>query len=309
MNTELNPSARRRRNIFTAFSFLGPNFLGFALFTAWPVAAAFLLSFTSWDLLTPPRFAGVSNYTELLGFHRTADGLIANDPNFWRYLGNTVFLMLGLPINMGLSLFLAILLNQKIRGTYFYRLIFFMPSVLSGVAIFYLWRWMYNPDYGLINTMLAAIGIEGPRWLTEVAWAKPALMIMGSWVSAGGTSMILYLAALQNAPLELYEAAEIDGANGWQRFCNVTWPSVAPVTFFILTMGLIGGFQSGFEAAFIMTGGGPDGSTTTIGYYIYSTAYNAFEMGYAAAIAWVLFMIVLVVTLINWRHGKHNVTV
>lgn len=302
-------TGREKRGLRAALAFLGPNFLGFAVFTAWPVLAAFLLSFTSWDLLTSPKLAGFDNYVNLLGFHNSPDGIMANDPKFWKYLGNTVFLMLGLPVNMMLSLFLAILLNQKIRGTYFYRLIFFLPSVLGGVAIFYLWRWMYNPDYGLINTMLGAIGIEGPRWLTEVAWAKPALMIMGSWIGAGGTSMILYLAALQNAPVELYEAAEIDGANAWHKFVNVTWPSVAPVTFFIFTMGLIGGFQSGFEAAFIMTGGGPDGSTTTIGYYIYQMAYNAFEMGYAAAIAWVLFIIVLGVTLINWRHGKNNLTV
>lgn len=299
----------RSRQIVPALCFLLPNLLGFALFTAWPVIAAFLLSLTSWDLLSPPKFAGLDNYTNLLGFHSSPEGYTANDPQFWKYLWNTVFLMLSLPFNMAGSLFLAILLNQKIRGTYFYRLIFFLPSILSGVAIFYLWRWMYNPDYGLINSLLAGIGIEGPSWLTNSYWAKPALMIMGAWLSVGGTSMILYLAALQNVSKELYEAAEIDGANLWHQFLNITWPSVAPVTFFILTMGLIGGFQSGFEAAYIMTGGGPNGATTTIGYYIYSKAYVHFEMGYASAIAWVLFLIVLAVTLINWKHGRKNVAV
>lgn len=288
-------------------AFLVPNLAGFALFTAWPVLAALLLSFTSWDLLTPPKFTGLDNYGELLGFRFTPDGLQANDPRFWKYLGNTIFLMLSLPINVGASLFLAILLNQKIRGTYFYRLLFFLPSILSGVAIFYLWRWMYNPDYGLVNQVIAIFGVEGPRWLTDPLWAKPALMLMGCWLGAGGTSMVLYLAALQNVPLELYEAAQIDGANGWQRFLKITWPSVAPVTFFIVTMGLIHGFQSGFEAAYIMTGGGPFGATTTIGYYIYNMAYVHFEMGYAATIACVLFVIVLAVTLFNWRHGKENV--
>jgi multiple sugar transport system permease protein len=288
-------------------AFLVPNLAGFALFTAWPVLAALLLSFTAWDLLTPPKFAGLDNYSDLLGFRMTPDGLRANDPRFWKYLGNTIFLMLSLPVNVGASLFLAILLNQKIRGTYFYRLLFFLPSILSGVAIFYLWRWMYNPDYGLVNQVIAIFGVEGPRWLTDPLWAKPALMLMGCWLGAGGTSMVLYLAALQNVPLELYEAAQIDGANGWQRFRRITWPSVAPVTFFIVTMGLIHGFQSGFEAAYIMTGGGPFGATTTIGYYIYNMAYVHFEMGYAAAIACVLFVIVLAVTLFNWRHGKENV--
>jgi multiple sugar transport system permease protein len=133
-------------------------------------------------------------------------------------------------------------------------------------------------------------------------------MLMGCWLAAGGTSMVLYLAALQNVPLELYEAAHIDGANAWQRFRQITWPSVAPVTFFIVTMGLIHGFQSGFEAAYIMTGGGPYGATTTIGYYIYRMAYVNFEMGYAAAIACVLFVLVLAITLFNWRRGKENVT-
>lgn len=305
----MKSKSRRSRQVLPALLFLLPNAGGFLLFTAWPVLAALLLSFTSWDLLTPARFAGLSNYGDLLGFHAGEEGLMANDPNFWKYLGNTVFLMLALPVNVGASLFLAIMLNQKIRATYIYRLIFFLPSILSGVAIFYLWRWMYNPDYGLVNRMLEVVGIGGPRWLTDPNWAKPALMLMGCWLSAGGTSMILYLAALQNVPTELYEAAEIDGANAWHKFRSITWPSVAPVTFFIVTMGLIGGFQSGFEAAYIMTGGGPFGATTTIGYYIYNMAYVNFEMGYASAIAWVLFMIVLVVTLINWRHGKKNVTV
>lgn len=299
----------RSRQILPALCFLLPNLLGFALFTAWPVLAAFLLSLSSWDLLSPPKFIGVDNYVNLLGFHSTLEGYRANDPQFWKYLWNTVFLMLSLPFNIAGSLFLAILLNQKIRGTYFYRLVFFLPSILSGVAIFYLWRWMYNPDYGLINSLLAPAGIEGPRWLTESAWAKPALMLMGAWLSVGGTSMILYLAALQGVSRELYEAAEIDGANHWHKFLNITWPSVAPVTFFIVTTGLIGGFQSGFDAAYIMTGGGPNGATTTVGYYIFTKAYVHFEMGYAATVACVLFVIVLAVTLLNWKHGRKNVTV
>jgi len=301
----LKKSARQFRSVI---AFLLPNLAGFILFTAWPVLVAVLLSFTAWDLLRAPRFVGLENYRELLGFSVTVDGVRANDPNFWKYLGNTLFLMLSLPVNVAGSLFLAVLLNQKIRGTYFYRLLLFLPSILSGVAIFYLWRWMYNPDYGLVNRVMATIGIKGPHWLTDPFWAKPALMLMGCWLGAGGTSMVLYLAALQNVPLDLYEAAHIDGANAWQRFRVITWPSVAPVTFFIVTMGLIYGFQSGFEAAYIMTGGGPFGATTTIGYYIYNMAYVHFEMGYASAIACVLFVLVLAITLINWRRRKENVT-
>jgi multiple sugar transport system permease protein len=292
-----------RRQALIALMFLLPNILGFLIFTAWPVVASLLLSFTSWDLLTPARWVGLANFKELLGFHRVADGWHANDPNFWKYFGNTLFLLMALPVNMMLSLCLAMVLNQKLRFTYGYRLVFFLPSVVSGIAIFYLWRWMYNPDFGLVNAMLAQVGIEGPRWLTDVKWAKPALMLMGAWLAVGGTGMVLYLAALQGVSPELHEAAAIDGANAWQRFWAVTWPAVMPVTFFIFTMGLIHGLQAGFDAAYVMTGGGPFGATTTLGYYIYQKAYVFFEMGYASAIAWVLFLIILAVTTLNWRHG------
>jgi multiple sugar transport system permease protein len=277
--------------------------LGFLAFTLWPVIAALLLSFTSWDLLTPPRWVGFDNFWQLLGFHRESGEWFANDPNFWKYLRNTFFLMLALPVNMAGSLFLAVLLNQRIRGAYAYRLIFFLPSILSGVAIYYLWRWIYNVDYGLLNNLLAMLGVDGPNWLGSTHWAKPALMLMGSWMTVGGTSMILYLAALQNVPKELLEAAEVDGANAWHRFWAVTWPSVMPVTFFIFTMGLIYGLQGGFDMAYIMTGGGPNGATTTIGYYIYEKAYLRFEMGYASAVSWVLFILVMTLALLNRRRG------
>lgn len=299
-------SYRARRNRRTAWWFLLPNFGGFCLFTAWPVVAAFLLSFSSWDLLSPPTWVGLDNYVELLGFHREAGAWQANDPEFWKYFGNTLFFMLGLPINMAGALGLALILNQKLRGVYFYRLVFFFPSILAGAAIFYLWRWMYNPDYGLVNAALAAVGIEGPNWLSSVAWAKPALMLMAFWLAVGGSTMMLYLAALQQVPVELHEAAHIDGANAWQRFWVVTWPAIMPVTFFIFTMGVIYGLQSGFDAAYIMTGGGPNGATTTIGYYIYTKAYVRLEMGYASAVAWMLFLLVLSVTLVNWRRGGRN---
>lgn len=290
-------------HVYAALLFLLPNSVGFLIFTAWPVVASLMLSFTSWDLLTPARWVGLANFKELIGFHSAAAGWQANDPAFWKYLGNTLFLLLGLPVNMALSLCLALILNRKLRFTYIYRLVFFLPSVVAGIAIFYLWRWMYNPDFGLVNALLAQIGIEGPRWLTDVRWAKPALMLMGTWISVGGSGMLLYLAALQNVSQELHEAAAIDGANSWERFRAVTWPAVMPVTFFILTMGLIHGLQSGFDAAYVMTGGGPFGATTTLGYYIYQKAYVFFEMGYASAIAWVLFLIILLVTMLNWRHG------
>lgn len=287
--------------------FLLPNITGFIVFTAWPVVASALLSFTSWDLLSPPQWVGFDNFIQLLGFSNGPTGLEMNDPYFWKYLWNTLFLLLNLPLTIMGALLLAILLNQKLPGRYMYRLIFFLPSILAGIAIFYLWRFIYNPDFGLFNAVLRMMGIEGPAWLTDPHWAKPALLIMQTWMSVGGTGMILYLAALQNVPKELYEAAEIDGANAMQRFWAVTWPGVSPVTFFIFTMGLINGFQAGFDAVYVMTGGGPYGATSTLSFYIYEKAYVAFEMGYASAIAWVLFIMILVVTLFNFKRNQGKV--
>ena len=300
---------RGSRELWPAIGFLLPNLIGFLAFTAAPVVMSLGLSFTSWDLLTPPLWVGVDNFVALLGFSSTPTGWRANDPEFWQFLGNTLFFLLAIPVNIAGSLGLAILLNRKLRFSHFYRLVFFLPSVLTGVAIFTLWKIMYNPDYGLINGLLETGGLGGSKWLTDPAMAKPALMIMSSWMTIGGTSMILYLAALQNVPLDLFEAAKIDGAGKWAQFRHVTWPSLMPVTFFIFTMALIHSLQGGFDAAYVMTNGGPFGSTTTLGFYIYRQAYVAFEMGYAAAIAWVLFLLVLVLTLINWRYGNKNASV
>lgn len=301
------PRRKRSREFWPAMAFLLPNFVGFLAFTAGPVLASLAISFTSWDLLTPPRWAGWGNFVALLGFHATPGGWAANDPEFWQYLGNTFFMLLALPLNMAASLGLALVLNQKLRFRHGYRLVFFLPSILSGVAIFMLWKFMYQPDYGLINVVLAKVGITGPAWLSNPATAKPALMLMGSWMTVGGTSMILYLAALQNVSRELLEAARIDGAGRWAQFRNVVWPSLAPVTFFIFTMGLIHGLQGGFDAAYIMTDGGPSGATTTLGFYVYKKAYVFFEMGYAAAIAWTMFLLVLVVTVLNWKRSERSV--
>jgi multiple sugar transport system permease protein len=238
------------------YVFLLPNFLGFLLFTSLPVLASLVLSFMDWDILTPPKFVGITNFVNL--FH---------DKLFWQYVGNTVYLMINIPLCMVGALLVALLMNQKLRGIVIYRTIYFLPSVCSGVAICLLWRWLYNPDFGLINTMLSQVGIQGPDWLSSIAWAKPALMLMGLWGAVGGMNMILYLAALQGVPPELYEAAEIDGANAWQKFKAITLPFLSPTTFFIGIMAIINGFQGGFMSAFIMTGGGPAGSTTTIEYY------------------------------------------
>jgi len=260
-----------------------------------------MLGFVEWNM-TPPitsaHFVGLKNYAALI-----------RDPYFWKYFGNTLFFMMAIPLSIMGSLMIAILLNRKIKGIVFFRTVFFLPTISAGVAICLLWMWIFNTEYGLANTMIAKTGelfgmkLIGPKWLTSELWAKPALMIMGLWTTIGGYNAVLYLAALQGIPRELYEAADIDGANGWYKFWSITWPMISPTTFFITIMSIIGGFQGGFMAARIMTGGGPNGATKTLEYYIFDKLYSYQHFGYASSIAWFLFIIIFIVTIINWKHG------
>lgn len=298
---------RRIKANLTAWAYLCPNVLGFGVFTFIPIIFAIVLSFFRWDIFHEPQFVGLDNFWDLLGWY-TEDGQVYfNDANFWKYFGNTLFLMMSIPVNMIGSLFIAVLLNNKLKGLTFFRTIFYIPTICSGVAVYLLWSFLYNSEFGLLNRFLAWFGIVGPGWLTEYVWAKPSIMIMGVWTSMGGTNMLLYLAGLQNISEDLYEAAEIDGANFIQKFFKITIPSLAPTSFFIFIMSVIHGFQGGFESAYIMTGGGPAGSTTTLSYYIYNHAFQWFNMGYAATISLVLFGLILIITVINWRMGGKNV--
>ncbi len=292
----MNGIKSRTKEAIAAYLFLAPNLIGFLIFTSIPVLASLVLSFMKWDLFSPPQFVGFENFNAL--FH---------DSYFWQYCWNTVYLMMAIPFSIAGSLILALALNQKLKGMTFFRTLYFLPTICSGVAIYMLWRLVYNPDFGIFNMLIAKFGdligvpLQGPFWLTDEAWAKPALIIMSVWQTVGGYNMILYLAALQGVPRDLYEAAEIDGANSWQKFWAVTWPQISPTTFFIATMSVIGGFQAGFDPAYIMTGGGPNGSTTTVIYYIFNNAFKWHQMGYAAAISWVLFLVIFVVTLGKWK--------
>jgi len=305
----LEPEARIKvglksstKEALAGYAFLLPNLIGFLAFTSIPVFASFALAFFKWDLLSPPVYVGMENFSQLM-----------KDTYFYQYCWNTIYLMIGIPIGMLGSLAIAMSMNAKIKGIVFFRTAYFLPTISSGVAIFVLWRLIYNPDFGLFNFMIRSFGdllnipLNGPNWLTDEAWAKPALIIMGLWQTIGGHNMILYLAALQGIPRDLYEAADIDGANGWAKFLHITWPMISPTTFFIAIMSIIGGFQSGFDAAFIMTGGGPNGSTTTIMYYIYNNAFQWFNMGYAAAISWFLFVVIFIFTIFYWRVGGKTV--
>jgi multiple sugar transport system permease protein len=304
----------KKQESWAGYLFVLPNLIGFLVFTSLPVVAAIGLTLFHWDLLTPPSFVGFRNVVDLLGFHRLDGVWVANDSQFWKYLYNTIFMMLIIPVNIFGSLLLASMMIQNIRGVIVLRTIFFLPTISAGVAVCFLWQWLYNTDVGLINVAIERAGdflglpLKGIPWLTSTTWAKPALMLMTFWMAVGGTNMILYMAALTNVPRQLYEAAEIDGANGWQKFWSVTWPMISPTTFFICIMSVIGGFQGGFLQAYTMTQGGPAGATTTLELYIYRTAYESFEMGYAATIACVLFVMVLFMTLLNWKYGGKHVT-
>lgn len=297
------------KEAIAGYLFILPNFLGFLVFTLVPVAMSLILSFVKWDMFSPVKVVGFLNFINLLGFHHEAGKLIANDPLFWKCVGNTLFMMMIIPAQIMASLCLALAMNQKLRLINIFRTIYFLPTITNGVAICLLWAWLYNYDFGLLNNVIVRIGtflnLKLPLipWLASTAWAKPSLMLMGLWIMMGGYNMILFMAALQGVPRELYEAAEIDGAGPWAKFWRITWPMISPTTFFIAIMAIIGGFQGGFMQAYIMTGGGPDRSTTTIEYLIYNHLYSWQHAGYAASIAWFVFIVVFIVTLVNWRFG------
>jgi len=321
---------RRNIDLMAAMLFLLPNLLGFLIFTVGPVLFSFIVSFSNWNLqrTVPFRWIGLENFVELL-----------KSQEFWLYFINTAYLMLGIPVSIAGSLVLALLLNQRLKGIVIYRTLFYLPSFTSGVALLILWKALYNPDFGPINaalewmlrsfhindilTVLSLGPLKPPEWLLStrnllglpvehVGFAKnqlglgarDAIILMGIWTAIGGGNMLLYLAGLANIPLELYEAAALDGAGRWALFRNVTWPQLAPTTFFIVIMSFIGGLQGGFEQARVMTNGGPAATTTTLSYHIYTKAFEEFQIGYASAISWVLFLMIFVITLINWKFGS-----
>jgi len=274
-------SGLARREAMAGYMFISPWILGFLIFTLGPMIASLVLSFTDWDLLTHPSYSGLYNYSEMF----------KNDPRYIQSLKVTfIYSLTSVPLHLISSLLVAILLNQKIKGSALFRTILYLPSMVSGVANALLWRWMYSPEWGLINWLLGLMGIQGPPWLYSKDWALPALIFMSIW--GLGQTMVIFLAGLKDIPLQLYEAAEIDGANTIQRFRYITLPMLSPVIFFNLIMGIIGSFQA-FTTAQVMTGGGPSNATLLYVLYLYENAFLFFKMGYASAQAWVLFLIVV----------------
>jgi multiple sugar transport system permease protein len=242
------------------------------------------------------KFVGLDNFKKLF----------TRDKDFWRYFINTLIFMLEVPLGMAFAIILALALNQKLKGITVFRVLYFLPYISNLVAVAMLWRWIYN-DNGLLNDFLKSLGvINPPSWLGDGNWAKVAIIIMDIWKNVGYT-MLVYLASLQQIPSYLYEAAEIDGANGLQQFAYITWPMLGPTNFFLIIIGIINGFQA-FGSQYVLTGGGPAGATKTIVYYIYNNAFQWFKMGYAAALSVFLFFVMMIFTIIQWKMGQESTT-
>lgn len=268
--------------------FASPWILGFVLWTLGPMIASLVIAFTEWDLISPPRWVGLANVQAMW-----------QDELVWQALrATTVYAVISVPLHVLIGLALAMLLNTSIMGVRFYRTAFYLPSVLSGVAVALLWRWLFSTEFGLFNALLANIGIHGPSWLGDERWAMPSLIVMSLW--GVGAAAIIYLAGLQGIPTDLYEAAEVDGARGWARLWYITLPLMTPVLFFQLITGIIGALQV-FTQAYIMTNGGPNNATLFFLLYLYQNAFQYFRMGYASLLAWVLFLYILILTLLVYR--------
>ena len=281
----------RKREALEGYLFLAPWALGFALFVAGPILASLVLSFTKYNVIRPPEFIGLGNYVTAL----TKDDIV------FPSIGRTFYYAaLVVPIGLALSLGVAMLLNRALLFTTLWRTFFFLPTLTPVVAAALLWRWMLNPDAGVVNWMLAQIGIKGPGWLASTEWAIPSLALIGLWGSVGGSRMIIFLAGLQSVPTELLEAAEIDGAGRWAKFVNVTLPMITPTIFFNLVLGIIFALRT-FDVALVATNGGPARATWFLSLHIYQNAFVSFDMGYASALSWLFFILLFGFTYVQFR--------
>jgi multiple sugar transport system permease protein len=287
------PLSLRRREEIDFYIAIALWLFGFIVFTGGPIVASFLFSFTNWTGLTTLEWIGLENFRQLL----------FEDKLFWAATRNTFFYSFGSVIlgTLG-ALIVALLLNQKLPGTTFLRAVYYMPSIATGVAVSILWIWLFNPQVGLINYLLSLVGIKGPLWLGSQEWALPALILKSLW--GIGANMIILLAGLQGIPTTLYEAVRIDGANRWHEFRHVTLPMLSPVLFFVVVISTISSFQI-LTDVLVMTRGGPGTATYVYVYYIYQAAFQYLKMGYASALAWILFAIILALTLLQlWGSRK-----
>ncbi|MEK3732487.1 MULTISPECIES: carbohydrate ABC transporter permease [Paenibacillus] len=285
---------QKTKSDWTGYLYIMPWLLGLLLFTIGPMLFSFILAFSKWDIITGVQsieWVGLDNFQAIL-----------KDELFYQSLKVTfIFALVSVPLYQIVSLLIALLLNMRSRGMKLFRLIYFMPSVIPVVAVSMMWVMIFNPEYGILNQALSWFGIQGPAWLQDPSYALGALIVMGIW--GVGNTIIIYLSGLQSVPEEMHEAAELDGAGRFRRFVSITLPMISPTIFFNLIMGIIGGFQY-FTQAFVMTNGGPLNSTLFYNLYLYNKAFQDYEMGYASALSWILFVIILVFTLIVIRSSS-----
>lgn len=286
---------RRKGEGLVALAFLSPTLVVFGVFILFPIVFSFYLSFQSWNLFSSAHeFVGLANYQRVFG-----------DDEFWKVFGNTaIYTFATVPLNMVVALAVAVLLEQKIAGKRFLRAAFFTPVVVSSVAAAVIWRWVFDSNLGLANVGLEAVGLPAVNWMTDESMAMVALVIVGVWKTFG-VNMILFAAGLSGIPAHYYEAAEIDGAGRWSRFWNITLPLLAPTTLFVLVLSMIGSFQV-FDIVFVLTRGGPLGATKVLVYYLYEHAFKYFDMGYASAVAYLLFAVLFVLTLVQVRAFRNR---
>ncbi|MBB6634825.1 carbohydrate ABC transporter permease [Cohnella thailandensis] len=284
---------RERKLLVKGLLFTSPWIIGFLIFQLYPILASFYYSLTEYNLFKPPEWVGFGNYKDLF-----------QDDKFYKSMYNTLYItIVGVVPHMAYALLMALLLNAKVKGQSIYRTIYFLPTLVPAVAGSLLWMWLLNSQYGLINMGLEAIGIMGPNWLVDPDWTKPSLILMGFWGT--GTITVMYLAALQDVPKMFYEAAEIDGASKWRQFWTITFPSISPMTLFQLIMMLISSFQYFTEgmvfAEASQSVGGPENSLLFYSIYLYQQAFSFLNMGYASAMAWILFVVVMLFSLVIFK--------
>lgn len=276
------------------YIFISPNILVFAAFMLFPILFAFYMSFHEWSLIGVPQFNGLDNYVRMV-----------HDELFWQSLGHTVVFTAGtVPTSIALGLAAALLLNRELPARGLLRSVIFLPVIVSGVVTALVAAWIFNDNYGVINSLLKAAGLEPIPWLSSPTWAMPSIIITTLWIRIG-FCMVVYLAGLQGIPSEYYDAAQVDGASGWRQFRHITWPLLVPTTFLLLVINVIFSFHV-FDLIYVMTGGGPGFSTTVLVQYIYESAFASREMGYASAMGIVLYLLIVVLTVFQWRVSRQG---
>jgi multiple sugar transport system permease protein len=277
------------REYIAFYLFASPWLLGLLLFTIGPMVISLYLSFTDYAVIDRPKWVGLDNYTHMF----------TDDPLVWQALRvTTKYSLAAIPLTLIVSFLVALLMHQRVYGVRVFRTIYYLPSVISGVPVALLWMWILNPEFGLMNNFLRLVGVEGPKWLYSTTWVIPSFVLMSLWQI--GVPMVVFLAGLQSIPMHLYEAAEIDGAGLWAKFRHVTLPMMSPAILFVMIEQIIWSFQT-FTPAFLMTNGGPANASLFYGLYLYNNAFKWFKMGYASALAWLMFLIILLLTGLVFR--------